>query len=75
MTTRKLVKYVTSGRVSRVKRFLREEKRRLVEEDPSLAEDDAWMDEIQVRSRDHCYGDKTYLLHLTAAIGDERVLR
>jgi len=75
MTTRKLVKSVVSGRVSRVKRILREEKRRLVEEDASLAHDDAWMDEVRVRSRDHCYGDKTYLLHLAAAIGDERVLR
>ena len=75
MSTRKLVRHVTKGRLSRVKRFLRDEKRRLVDENPAAAEDDAWMDEIKVKSRKHCFGDKTYLLHLTASIGDERVLR
>ena len=75
MSTRKLVKRVTSGRVSRVKRYLSDEKNRLIDENPALAKNDAWMDEILVRSRSHCYGDETFLLHLTASIGDERVLR
>ena len=75
MSARKLVKYVTSGRVSRLKRFLADEKRRLCSENPALAEEDAWMDEIKVKSRKHCFGDETYLLHLAASIGEERALR
>ena len=75
MSSRKVVKYVTSGRVSRLKRFLADEKRRLCSENPALAAKDAWMDEIKVKSRKHCFGDETYLLHLAASIGDERALR
>ena len=73
MSKKKLVKYVVSGRLSRVKRLLREEKRKLIGKNPALEDGDAWMDEILVPT--YHSGRETYLLHLAATIGDERVLR
>jgi len=75
LTTKKLVKYVEKGRLSRIKRYLRDKKSEIISEHPQLKRDDAWMDVIRVKSRKHCYGDETTLLHLAASIGDERVLR
>lgn len=58
-----------------MKKWLKDKKRELIEEEPDLKLDDAWMDVVRVRSKRHCHGDDTWLLHLTASIGDERVLR